>query len=66
MVEWWVHMPSGRSRPKSASNDVASLAAIQECLLASQRRHEQAATPIQWKFTRAGLAQTHQAPCRQL
>jgi hypothetical protein len=38
-------------------NDFPSLAAVQERLLAFQRRYEQAATPFQWKFTRADLAQ---------
>jgi DDE superfamily endonuclease len=38
-------------------NDFPSLAAVQERLLAFQRRYEQAATPFQWRFTRADLAQ---------
>jgi DDE superfamily endonuclease len=39
------------------SNDFASLGAVQERLLAFQRRYEQTAKPFQWKFTRADLAQ---------
>jgi hypothetical protein len=38
-------------------NDFASLAAIEQRLLAFQRRYEQAAKPFEWKFTRADLAQ---------
>jgi hypothetical protein len=37
-------------------NDFASLAAVQERLLAFQRRYEQAAKPFEWKFTRHDLA----------
>lgn len=37
-------------------NDFASLAAVQERLLAFQGRYEQAAKPFEWKFTRADLA----------
>jgi hypothetical protein len=37
-------------------NDFADLAAVEQRLLAFQRRHEQAATPFAWKFTRADLA----------
>jgi DDE superfamily endonuclease len=38
-------------------NDFASLAAIEQRLLAFQRRYERAAKPFEWKFTRADLAQ---------
>jgi hypothetical protein len=38
-------------------NDFASLAAIEQRLLAFQRRYEQAAKPFEWKFTRADLSQ---------
>ena len=37
-------------------NDFASLAAVQEHLLAFERRYEQAAKPCEWKFTRDDLA----------
>ena len=37
-------------------NDFADLAAVEQRLLAFQRRYEQAATPFEWKFTRADLA----------
>jgi DDE superfamily endonuclease len=37
-------------------NDFTSLAAVQERLLAFQRRYEQAAKPFEWKFTRHDLA----------
>jgi hypothetical protein len=37
-------------------NDFASLAAVQERLLAFERRSEQAAKPFEWKFTRDDLA----------
>jgi hypothetical protein len=37
-------------------NDFASLAAVQERLLAFERRYEQAAKPFEWKFTRDDLA----------
>jgi hypothetical protein len=37
-------------------NDFADLAAVERRLLAFQRRYEQAATPFEWKFTRADLA----------
>jgi hypothetical protein len=38
-------------------NDFADLAAVEQRLLAFQRRYEQSAKPFQWKFTRADLAQ---------
>jgi hypothetical protein len=38
-------------------NDFPTLAAVQQRLFAFQRRYELAATPFQWKFTRANLAQ---------
>jgi hypothetical protein len=37
-------------------NDFADLAAVEQRLLAFQRHYEQAATPFEWKFTRADLA----------
>ncbi len=37
-------------------NDFPSLAAVQERLLAFERRYEQAAKPFEWKFTRDDLA----------
>jgi hypothetical protein len=36
-------------------NDFASLAAVEERLLAFERRYEQSATPFEWKFTRKDL-----------
>jgi hypothetical protein len=38
-------------------NDFVDLAAVEQRLLAFQRRYQQAAEPFQWKFTRADLAQ---------
>jgi hypothetical protein len=37
-------------------DDFAGLAAVQERLLAFQRRYKQAARPFEWKFSRAHLA----------
>jgi integrase len=50
-------LPVDRAAQMPHPNDFPSLAAVQERLLAFQRRYEQAATPFQWKFTRADLAQ---------
>jgi hypothetical protein len=38
-------------------NDFPDLEAVQERLLAFQRRYEQAAAPFEWRFTRVDLAQ---------
>jgi DDE superfamily endonuclease len=46
-------------------NDFASLAAIEQRLLAFQRRYEQAAKPFEWKFTRARPRPAVAAPGHQ-
>jgi hypothetical protein len=48
--------------PRLTPTDFPSLAAVQERLVAFQRRYEQAAKPFQWKFTRADLAELMKRP----